>query len=204
MTVDTGRVEAAVAELLLAIGEDPARPGLAATPRRVAESYREYFAGVGVDPASVLGDGADMEAAPQELGDLVLLRGVEFRSMCEHHLVPFHGVAHVGYLPKDRLIGLGRLAAVVEVAAARPHVQERLTEQIADALDSGLDPAGVIVVVEARHECVAARGPRQAHSTMVTVAARGDLADPLRRGETLALISTGSIGGSGSAGGELP
>lgn len=200
MAVDTGRVEAAVAELLLAIGEDAQRPGLAETPRRVADSFREYFAGVGVDPASVLGDGSDMEVDAGERGDLVLLRGVEFRSMCEHHLVPFHGIAHVGYAPDERLIGVGRLAAVVEVAAARPQLQERLTEQIADALEAGLAPRGVIVVIEAEHECVAARGPRQKHSTMVTVSARGELADPARRAETLALVSTGSIERMGGGG----
>lgn len=188
MPVDRGRVEAAVTELLLAIGEDPGRPGLAATPRRVADSSAEYFAGVGVDPAAVLGDGSDMEADPGELGDLVMLRDVAFRSMCEHHLVPFHGSASVGYVPGDHLVGLGRLAEVVEIAAARPQVQERLTEQIADALDVGLAAHGVLVVVAARHECVSATGPRQERSSMVTVAARGVLAEPGRRAEALALV----------------
>ncbi len=188
MPIDSGRVEDAVTELLLAIGEDPARPGLAETPRRVADSFAEYFGGVGVDPASVLGDGRDMEADADELGELVLLRDIDFRSMCEHHLVPFHGTASVGYIPGDHLVGLGRLADVVEVAAARPQVQERLTEQIADALEAGLAPRGVLVVLGARHECVAARGPRQHRSSMVTVAARGELAEPARRAEVLALV----------------
>ncbi len=119
---------------------------------------------------------------------MVILREIPFYSMCEHHLVPFHGTASVGYIPGDHLVGLGRLADVVEVAAARPQVQERLTEQIADALEAGLAPRGVLVVLGARHECVAARGPRQHRSSMVTVAARGELAEPARRAEVLALV----------------
>ncbi|GHF25081.1 GTP cyclohydrolase I [Pseudolysinimonas yzui] len=191
MSVDQGRVEAAVAELLAAIGEDPTRPGLQRTPRRVAEAYAEYFAGLGVDPVAILRDGVDA-AGDGERGDLVLLRGLEFRSMCEHHLLPFRGVAHVGYLPGGKVVGLGRLGTVVETLAARPQLQERLGEQIADALDAGLAPRGVIVVLDAQHDCVAARDARQTNSTTVTVASRGALSDPAARAEAMTLIGAAS------------
>ena len=187
MTVDQGRIEAAVAELLAAIGEDPTRPGVQRTPQRVAAAYAEYFSGMGVDPAQVLRDGVDA-AGDGERGDLVLLRGLEFRSMCEHHLLPFRGVAHVGYLPGGKVVGLGRLGTVVEILAARPQLQERLGEQIADALDDGLAPRGVIVVLDAQHDCVAARDARQMRSTTVTVASRGALTEPAARSEAMTLI----------------
>jgi GTP cyclohydrolase I len=187
MTVDQGRIEAAVAELLEAIGEDVARPGLQRTPKRVAEAYAEYFAGIGVDPVAVLRDGVDA-AGDGERGDLVLLRGLEFRSMCEHHLLPFRGVAHVGYLPGGKVVGLGRLGTVVEILAARPQLQERLGEQIASALDEGLAPRGVLVVLEAEHDCVAARDARQMNSSTVTIASRGALSEPAGRAEALTLI----------------
>ncbi len=187
MTVDASRIEAAVAELLAAIGEDPTRPGLRRTPRRVAEAYGEYFAGLDIDPVAILRDGVDA-AGDGERGDLVLLRDLEFRSMCEHHLLPFRGVAHVGYLPGGKVVGLGRLGSVVEALAARPQLQERLGEQIADALDSGLAPRGVIVVLDAQHDCVAARDARQARSSTVTVASRGALTDPAARAEAMTLI----------------
>lgn len=187
MTVDVERVEAAVAELLAAIGEDPARPGLERTPRRIAEAYEEYFAGMDVDPVTILRDGIDA-AGDGERGDLVLLRGLEFRSMCEHHLLPFRGVAHVGYLPGAKVVGLGRLGSVVETLAARPQLQERLGEQIAAALDDGLAPRGVIVVLDAQHDCVAARDARQTRSSTVTVASRGALSDPVARTEAMTLI----------------
>ncbi len=187
MTVDQSRIEAAVAELLAAIGEDPARRGLQRTPRRVAEAYAEYFAGLDVDPVAILRDGVDA-AGDGERGDLVLLRGLEFRSMCEHHLLPFRGVAHVGYLPGGKVVGLGRLGTVVETLAARPQLQERLGEQIADALEEGLAPRGVIVVLDAQHDCLAARDARQTRSTTVTVASRGALTDPAGRAEAMTLI----------------
>jgi GTP cyclohydrolase I len=187
MTVDQGRIEAAVAELLAAIGEDPTRPGVQRTPQRVAEAYAEYFSGMGVDPVTVLREGVDA-AGDGERGDLVLLRGLEFRSMCEHHLLPFRGVAHIGYLPGGKVVGLGRLGTVVEILAARPQLQERLGEQIADALDEGLAPRGVIVVLDAQHDCVAARDARQMRSTTVTVASRGALSEAAGRAEAMALI----------------
>jgi GTP cyclohydrolase I len=191
MTVDQGRIEAAVAELLAAIGEEPTRPGLQRTPRRVAEAYAEYFAGLDIDPVAILRDGVDA-AGDGERGDLVLLRGLEFRSMCEHHLLPFRGVAHVGYLPGGKVVGLGRLGTVVETLAARPQLQERLGEQIADALDAGLAPRGVIVVLDAQHDCLAARDARQTNSSTVTVASRGSLSDPAGRAEAMALIGAAS------------
>jgi GTP cyclohydrolase I len=184
MAVDGKRVAAAVRELLAAIGDDPARPGLAETPRRVAEAYAEYFAGVGVDASAHL-DSGDLAG---ESGEMVLLRDIEFRSMCEHHLLPFTGVAHVAYLPSDRIVGLGRIPRVVETIASRPQIQERLTDEIADALVAGLEPRGVLVVVEAAHGCVAARGARQAKSSTVTIASRGTLAEPIERAEIMALI----------------
>ena len=139
--IDTGRVEAAVAEILAAIGEDPTRQGLVATPSRVAESYVDFFSGIGVDPLSHLADAAELSLGPGELGELVLLRDIEFRSMCEHHLLPFTGVAHVAYVPDKRIVGLGKIPRVVETLASRPQLQERLTEEIADALFRGLEAA---------------------------------------------------------------
>ena len=184
MAVDRERVEAAVRELLAAIGDDPEREGLRDTPRRVATAYAEYFAGVGADPTAQ----RDTLGLEGETGEMVLLRDIEFRSMCEHHLLPFTGVAHIAYLPGDRIVGLGRIPAVVDVVASRPQIQERLTDEIADALEAGLAPRGVLVVIEAAHGCVQARGARQASSTAVTVASRGQLAEPLERAEIMALI----------------
>ena len=157
MTVDQGRIEAAVAELLAAIGEDATRPGLQRTPKRVAEAYAEYFAGMGVDPVQVLRDGVDA-AGDGERGDLVLLRGLEFRSMCEHHLLPFRGVAHVGYLPADRMVGLSTLARVVEYFARDLQMQERMTTDIAAWIERELQPRGTGVMIEAEHLCMSMRG----------------------------------------------
>ena len=182
--IDTARIEAAVAEILAAIGEDPARPGLVSTPSRVAEAYGEFFAGLGVDPLEPLADTVPSDGR----GELVLVRDIEFRSVCEHHLLPFLGVAHVAYLPGDRIVGLGRLARVVEILAARPQLQERLGDEIADALTAGLAPRGVLVVLDAVHGCVTMRGSRQTRSSTVTIAARGALADPVERAEVIALI----------------
>lgn len=187
MAIDSGRIEAAVAEILAAIGEDPARAGLASTPQRVAEAYAEFFSGLGVDPQTHLADTVAADTA-----EVVLLRDIEFRSICEHHLLPFLGTAHVAYAPGEHIVGLGRIPRVVETLASRPQLQERLGEEIADALQSGLAPRGVLVVLDAVHGCVTARGARQAHSSTVTIASRGILADPAQRAEIIALIGGGA------------
>ena len=189
MGVDRARISAAVSEILAAIGEDPGRPGLATTPRRVAEAYDEFFAGIGQDPVEHLRD--SIPVAPGT-GQLVLLRGIAFRSVCEHHLLPFTGTAHIAYLPGDHVVGLGRLPAVVETVASRPQMQERLGEEIADAFVEGLSPAGVLVVLDAVHGCVTARGSRQAGSSTVTLATRGSFDDPVQRAEVMALIGASS------------
>ncbi|WP_150307678.1 GTP cyclohydrolase I [Planctomonas psychrotolerans] len=191
--VDSARIEAAVAELILAIGEDPGRPGLENTPQRVAEAYAEFFAGVGEDAAQHLGDTFPVtDAEGSDIVQPVLLRGIAFRSVCEHHLLPFLGTASVAYVPGDRVVGLGKIPRVIDTLAARPQVQERLAEQIADTLDAGLAPRGVLVVLEAAHSCVTARGVRQAASTTVTVASRGVLAERAARAELMALIASPS------------
>ena len=182
--MDQSRIKAAVTELLSAIGEDPTRDELQATPQKVAEAYAEFFKGVGVDESSVL---ADTFAA--EHNDAVILKDIDFVSMCEHHLLPFTGRVHIAYLPSDRVIGLGRLPKLVEIIAARPQLQENLTAQIADALEKGLDTKGAVVVIEARHHCVVSRGARQPEANTVTLAARGCYAEPAARAEVMALIA---------------
>jgi GTP cyclohydrolase I len=188
MTIDVARIEAAVAEILDAVGEDPARAGLNATPRRVAAAYSEFFAGNAVNALDHLADSIEFTANSEQTGELVVLRDIEFRSMCEHHLLPFLGIAHVAYVPDERIIGLGNLARVVETISARAQLQERLTEEIATAIDEGLSPHGVLVVIDAAHGCVSARGPRQASSSTVTLASRGVLGNPVERAEVMALI----------------
>ncbi|MCW4385408.1 GTP cyclohydrolase I [Salinibacterium sp. SYSU T00001] len=185
-SVDVVRVEAAVRELLAAIGADATREGLVDTPRRVAESYAEFFSGVGVDPAIHLAEPIDLEEGHE--GELVVMRDIRFRSMCEHHLLPFSGVAHIAYLPGRRVIGLGALPRVVNTLASRPQLQERLSEQIADALAEGLDARGVLVVLDARQDCVSMRGPRQEGSTTVTLASRGELAGAGQQAAVLTLM----------------
>ncbi|MDR6971692.1 GTP cyclohydrolase I [Leifsonia shinshuensis] len=187
--IDRPRIEAAVAEILAAIGEDPARPGLESTPSRVADAYAEFFAGIGRDAAADLGEPVPLEDG--RTAETVLLRDIEFRSVCEHHLLPFLGVAHVAYLPGDTVVGLGRIPRVIETLSARPTLQERLTEQIADTIEEGAAARGVLVVLDAAHSCVTTRGPRQTGSTTVTVAARGAFADPIARAELMALIGRG-------------
>jgi GTP cyclohydrolase I len=189
--VDTGRIERAVHEILLAIGEDPTRPGLERTPQRVAEAYAEFFAGLEIDPLTHLADAVPLgasEAGVPATSDAVVLRDLSFRSVCEHHLLPFVGTAHVAYLPGDRVVGLGRIPAVVDTLGARPQLQERLAEEIADTLQAGLDPKGVLVVLDAQHRCVTTRGARQERSSTITIASRGALAEPAARAEIIALI----------------
>jgi GTP cyclohydrolase I len=168
--VDQPRVAAAVRELLLAVGEDPDRPGLRDTPTRVARAYAEIFAGLWQDPEEILATTFD-----EDHDELVLVKDIPMYSTCEHHLVPFHGVAHVGYIPglDGRVTGLSKLARLVEVYARRPQVQERMTGQIADALQDVLKPRGTIVVLEAEHLCMAMRGIRKPGSRTVTSAVRG-------------------------------
>lgn len=191
--VDAERIAAAVRELLLAIGEDPDREGLARTPQRVAAAYSEFFAGVGVDAREHLVGAVPLganDAGVEATSEAVVLRDIDFRSICEHHLLPFVGRAHVAYLPNERVIGLGRILAVVETLAARPQLQERLTEQIADALITGLDARGALVVLDAQHGCVGARGSRQDQSSTVTIASRGELARTAARTEIMTLIGS--------------
>ncbi len=183
---DQVRAEAAVRELLLAIGEDPDRPGLRETPARVARAYRETFAGLYVEPDSVLD--TTFDEGHQEL---VLVRDIPMYSTCEHHLVSFHGVAHVGYIPgpHGRVTGLSKLARLVDLYAKRPQVQERLTSQIADAVMRKLDPRGTIVVIEAEHLCMAMRGIRKPGASTTTSAVRGLLqSNAASRAEALDLI----------------
>ena len=188
--VDRPRIEAAVTEVLAAIGEDGTREGLLATPRRVAEAYAEFFAGLEVDAAELVRSSA-VASDPEKLGELVVVRGMALRSVCEHHLLPFVGQAHVAYVPGDRIVGLGTVPRVVDALASRPQLQERLGEEIADAFVEGLSPAGVLVVLDAVHGCVTTRGPRQVGSSTVTVASRGALAEPAARAEAIALITAG-------------
>ena len=182
--VDIDRIKNAVRELITAIGEDPNRSELLATPEKFADAYKEFFKGVGVDPLSILAD-----AVPAEQNELVMLKGIEFVSICEHHLLPFIGVAHIAYLPKGKVVGLGRLPKLVEVLSARPQLQENLTAQIAEATQQGLGATGVVVVIEARHHCVASRGARQPEANTVTMKALGSFSDPVARAEIMALIA---------------
>jgi GTP cyclohydrolase I len=184
--VDLARAEAAVRELLLAVGEDPDRDGLRKTPARVARSYAEVFAGLHVDPDVVLESSFD-----EHHDELVLVKDIALYSTCEHHLVPWHGSAAVGYIPGEdgRITGLSKLARVVDLYARRPQVQERLTSQVADAVMRRLQPQGVIVVVQAEHLCMAMRGVRKPGALTVTSAVRGIFkSDQRSRAEALSLI----------------
>ena len=185
MAVDHDRLVAAVREVLIAVGEDPDRDGLRNTPPRVARAYAEMFAGLTQDPAQHLGVTFDIEH-----DELVLVKDIEIWSTCEHHLLPFHGVAHVAYIPGAKgLTGLSKLARLVDVYARRPQVQERLTGQIADALVEHLDPQGVMVVIEAEHQCMTMRGVRKPGSKTVTSTVRGVLRNAATRAEAMSLIS---------------
>lgn len=188
MAVDQPRVAAAVRELLAAIGEDPDREGLRETPARVARAYAELFEGLDADAAEVLSTTFDIAH-----DEMVLVKDIEVYSTCEHHLVPFHGLAHVGYVPSrdGRITGLSKIARLVDVYAKRPQVQERLTTQVADAMVRLLEPRGVIVVVECEHLCMSMRGVRKPGARTVTSAVRGVLREPATRAEVLSLISKG-------------
>jgi GTP cyclohydrolase I len=184
---DHARAEAAVRELLLAMGEDPERSGLRDTPARVARAFAEQFAGLSIDPSAVLETSFD-----ENHNEMILIRDIELYSMCEHHLVPFVGKAHVGYIPGQdgRITGLSKLARLVDGYAKRPQVQERLTTQIADALVHRLRPAGAIVVIEAEHLCMAMRGVRMPGAVTTTSAVRGIMQSQTRtRAEAMSLIT---------------
>lgn len=183
---DAAGVRQAVRDFLVAVGEDPEREGLRGTPDRVARAYQEIFSGLRADPAEVL-------ATTFDLGheELILVRDIEVYSTCEHHLVPFHGAAHVAYIPgpSGRVTGLSKLARLVEVYARRPQVQERLTTQVADALVSELAPSGVMVVIECEHLCMSMRGVRKPGARTITSAVRGQLRNAATRAEAMSLIS---------------
>ncbi|MEU6390081.1 GTP cyclohydrolase I FolE [Streptomyces sp. NPDC046939] len=182
---DEKRAENAVRELLIAVGEDPDREGLRETPARVARAYREIFAGLWQKPEDVLTTTFDLGH-----DEMVLVKDIEVQSSCEHHLVPFVGVAHVGYIPSadGKITGLSKLARLVDVYARRPQVQERLTTQIADSLMEILEPRGVIVVVECEHMCMSMRGVRKHGAKTITSAVRGQLRDAATRNEAMSLI----------------
>ncbi|MFB8087985.1 GTP cyclohydrolase I FolE [Streptomyces sp. col6] len=182
---DEKRAEAAVRELLLAVGEDPDREGLKETPGRVARAYKEIFAGLYQQPEDVLTTTFDLGH-----DEMVLVKDIEVFSTCEHHLVPFRGVAHVGYIPatSGKITGLSKLARLVDVYARRPQVQERLTTQIAESLMEILEPRGVIVVIECEHMCMSMRGIRKPGAKTLTSAVRGQLRDPATRAEAMSLV----------------
>ena len=167
---DEAKIKQAVTSIIEAVGEDPQREGLLGTPERVAEMYAEIFSGIGKDPKEELTIGF-------ELGhrEMVVLKDIPFYSMCEHHLLPFYGVAHIGYIPNEdgRIVGISKLARVVETIARRPQVQERMTTEIADAIDEGISPAGVAVVIQGEHLCMVMRGIKKPGSNVITSAIRG-------------------------------
>jgi GTP cyclohydrolase I len=192
--IDAARIEHAVREILLAVGEDPDRDGLRDTPARVARAYAEQFSGLGMVPEDVLTTVFDAD----QYDELVLVRDIEVFSTCEHHLVPFFGVAHIGYIPnvKGQITGLSKLARLVDLYARRPQVQERMTTQIADALMNVLEPRGVIVVIEAEHLCMSMRGVRKPGARTVTSAVRGIIRDSDRtRAEAMSLLFGRRTGG---------
>ena len=183
---DEARAAAAVRELLLALGEDPDREGLKETPARVARSFKENFEGLWKSPEEVLTTTFDIGHE-----ELVIIRDIEVFSHCEHHLTPFHGVAHVGYIPRGKITGLSKVARLVDLFARRPQVQERLTTQIADAMVKILDPMGVIVIIDCEHLCMSMRGVRKSQARTTTSAVRGVLRDPATRAEAISLITKG-------------
>ena len=181
---DHERAERAVKELLLALGEDPEREGLKDTPARVARAFKENFAGLWQSPKDVLTTTFDIGHE-----ELVIIRDIEVFSHCEHHLTPFHGMAHVGYIPSGKITGLSKVARLVDLFARRPQVQERLTSQIADAMVEILDAAGVIVIIDCEHMCMSMRGVRKSEARTVTSAVRGILRDAATRAEAISLIT---------------
>jgi GTP cyclohydrolase IA len=186
--VDHARIEAAVREILLAVGEDPDRDGLQETPARVARMYAEVFSGLRTDAAAAL-----RKTFVQKYDEVVLVKDIRFSSMCEHHLLPFFGKAHIAYLPNGKIVGLSKLARVVEAVARRPQVQERLTEQVADLLVQELKPRGAAVILEATHTCMTVRGVRKPDSLCTTSAMRGSFRDnATSRAEVMSLIYGGT------------
>lgn len=186
--IDTNAIETAVRQILVAIGEDPEREGLAGTPERVARMYAEIFEGIHRDPA----DEVDAFFGDEHYQEIVMVRDIPFQTFCEHHMLPFLGRAHVAYIPKGRVTGLSKLARLLEGYARRLQMQERLTSQVADALMDRLDPLGVLVVLEAEHLCMTMRGVKKPGSVTVTSAVRGSMANnPATRAEALALIDRG-------------
>jgi GTP cyclohydrolase I len=181
---DQERAEKAVRELLLALGEDPEREGLKETPARVARAFKENFEGLWQKPEDVLTTTFDIGHE-----ELVIIRDIEVFSHCEHHLTPFHGVAHVGYIPSGKITGLSKVARLVDLFARRPQVQERLTTQIADALVEILKPMGVIVIIDCEHLCMSMRGVRKSQARTTTSAVRGVLRDATTRAEAISLIT---------------
>ena len=181
---DHERAERAVKELLIAIGEDPEREGLKETPARVARAFKENFAGLWQSPNDVLTTTFDIGHE-----ELVIIRDIEVFSHCEHHLTPFHGVAHVGYIPSGKITGLSKVARLVDLFARRPQVQERLTSQIADAMVEILNAAGVIVIIDCEHLCMSMRGVRKSRARTTTSAVRGVLRDSATRAEAISLIT---------------
>ena len=182
--VDTARIERAVREILAAVGEDPNREGLRETPGRVARMYAELFSGLHDDPRRHL-----RKFFTEKYDEMVLVRDISFNSMCEHHMLPFSGVAHIGYIPNGKVVGLSKLARVVEVVSHRPQVQERMTEDIANLLIEELDVKGVAVVIEATHTCMTIRGVRKPGSVCVTSAMKGIFRSNLSsRSEVMTLI----------------
>jgi GTP cyclohydrolase I len=183
--IDTGRIEKAVREIIEALGEDPLREGLTETPERVARFYEEVFGGIHTEPGDVI----DAFFGEEHYQEIVMVREIPFYSMCEHHFVPFHGQAHVAYMPQGRVTGLSKLARLVEGFARRPQMQERLTAQVADCLDERLDPLGVLVVIEAEHLCMSMRGVRKPGAVTVTSAVRGIMeTNPATRSEAMSLL----------------
>ena len=183
---DQERAEKAVRELLFALGEDPDREGLKETPARVARAMKENFEGLWQSPEDVLTTTFDIGHE-----ELVIVRDIEVFSHCEHHLTPFHGVAHIGYIPSGKITGLSKLARLVDMYSKRPQVQERLTTQIADAMVKILDPLGVIVIIDCEHLCMSMRGVKKSHARTTTSAVRGALNNPATRAEAISLITKG-------------